>query len=208
MAPVDSDDFESADFTATFTKIDNAPGVTTVANYAGLQALGWGTNQNGLKVIQLDNLAEWIWIDPSGTGSFKRTNTIGLLNQATQTTDASTSATTGLGVMGVQTGNLTGPGGRYLQVHADIGLASTVGVNGMAVVTLTDNGSVLTQNGYRAGQKHFGGGNRTVLDEFILPTAGSVHNFALWVRAESATAALGGGGTSTLTHSVLTVFEI
>ncbi len=92
MAPVDSDTFTSAAFTDTFTKIDNVPGVAVVANYAALLALGWGTNQHGRKAIQLDNLAEWIWLDPSGSGTWNRVNSLGVLNRTSQGSDVSTAA--------------------------------------------------------------------------------------------------------------------
>lgn len=207
-APVDSDTFSSSDFTDAFTKIDNAPGVTTVANYAALTALPWGTAQHGLKAIQLDNLAEWIWINPSGSGTFKRTNSLGLLKQVAQGSDVSTNATTGLGVRAVHTGNVTAAGGRSWYINAYLGLDNDSGSNGMVAVNLTDNGASIKYAGYRAGAPHFVNGNHTSLDWFITPSAGSVHDIGIYIRSDGGSIANGGHGTSSARECLLTIVEV
>lgn len=209
MSPVDSDPFDPADYAATFGILDAVPGLTMVNNYSGLTALNWGTNQHGSPVLQRDNGALWWWDNPSGSGTWKRLNSIGLIDRSVQSADVSTSAVSGNGVKVVQTGNLTIPGGRAIHINVLMGLDNDVNPNSMVAIHLLDNGSTLTSAGYRAGEKWFDNGNVNMLDWYIEdPTPNSVHNYAVYVRATGATQSAGGGGTASARSSVITVSEV
>lgn len=210
MSPVDSDVFTSADFSTTFGKIDAAPGVAKVANYSALTTLGagWGVNQHGRFVLQLDNGALWYWFDPSGSGSWKRANSTGLLAKVVQNADVSSSATSGNGILVVQSGNITVPGGRYLDLNCTLGLANSTGAIGMVSVNLVDNGSNIKEFVFKVGTQNTGQGNSQSFDWYVNPSANSVHNYGVYIRSVSGSTSNGAGGSSTAKTSVLNVIEV
>jgi hypothetical protein len=208
MRPVDSDLFDPADYTATFDILDLQPGVRPVANYAALTALSWGIPQHGSRAIQMDNLAEWMWYNPSGSGTWKRTNSVGLIKQVLQTSDVSSSATSGSGPLVVTTGNVTAPGIRPLHVNLDIAVDNTTGSNGLCDITLTDNGTTLRQWTVRATAPVGTSGLSHLFDWWVLaPAVGSSHNFSVYIRSIPGSSANGANGTSTARRAALTIIE-
>lgn len=208
MEPVDSDFFKSGDYNATFQILDALPGTLPVANLAALQALTWGINQHGTRVLQLDNGAEWYWYNPSGVGVWKRTNNVGLITSATQSADVATSLTSN-GPTFITTPTFTAPGVRTLRVDLRVGLDNTSGLNGIGIVTLYDNGTSLLDWNIRAGSYINGNGVAFLNSVFISnPTAGSSHQISARVRSASGSTGNGAGGTTTVRYSVLTVTEV
>ena len=208
MEPVDSDFFKSGDYNSTFQILDAIPGTLPVANLAALQALTWGVNQHGTRVLQLDNGAEWYWYCPSGVGTWKRTNTVGLLTSATQSADVSTTLTSN-GPTFITTPTFTAPGVRALRVDLRPQVDNTSGLNSIAVVNIYDNGTNLVTWNIRCGSYIDGNGTGSFLSTFIAnPTAGSSHQISARVRCSGVSSASGGHGTTTMRYSVLTVTEV
>jgi hypothetical protein len=210
-APVDSDLFLASDFNAAFTELDNVPGVTIVTNYAALTALTWGTAQHGSKVIQIDNGAEWYWYNPSGVGSWKRSNCIGMINYTIQSAPVSTSVTTG-GATVLDTGNFTLPGGRPVMIDVQLGLDNTSGLSGQAIVLVNDNGSLVASGVFRPGLATGNTGTlesiRWVLNSPAHPVAnGSSHRITVQIRSSAQSAGNGGQGTTSSRTGVIAVYE-
>jgi hypothetical protein len=208
MEPVDSDFFKSADFNSTFQILDAMPGTLPVANLAALQALTWTSAQHGTRVLQLDNGAEWYWYQPSGAGVWKRTNSVGLINNTIQSSDVSTSLTSN-GPTFIQTPTFTAPGVRALRVDLRTQLDNTNGLNSIAVINIYDNGTNLVTWNMRVGSRIDSNGTGFFNTGFILnPTAGSSHQISARVRCSSISSANGGQGTVTVRYSALTVTEV
>jgi len=207
IAPVDSDTFAAADYATTFGKLDAVPGVTIVPAYSGaggLNTLSWGTNQHGRTVIQADNGAWWLWYNPSGSGTWKRINNIGLIQKTIQNADVSSAATSGTGILVVQSGNLSIPGGRSVQINCTLGLDNNSGANGNAAVLLYDNGALLKTFTFKVGNNTGSLGNSQSFDWYVNPgSTPSTHNYAVYARSISIT-----GGTTTAKTSVLNVIEV
>jgi hypothetical protein len=213
MSPVDSDLFLSADFAATFAKLDSVPGTTIVANYAALTALTWGIPQHGSKVLQADNGAEWYWYNPSGTGVWKRSNTIGLLNYTVQSAPVSTVLITSPGPTFITSGNFTIPGGRPVHVHLNMGLDNSSGLSGIVIVTLKDNGTQVAEFNYRPGSSINGAGDNQhahlYLNTPAVPIANNTtHNITAQIRSATLSAGVGGHGTSVARVSTLAIHEV
>lgn len=209
MEPVDSDYFKSEDYYSTFQILDAVPGTLPVANLAALQALNWGVNQHGTRVLQLDNGAEWYWYNPSGVGVWKRTNSVGLLTSTVQSADVSTTLTSN-GPTFITTPNLTAPGVRALRVDLRVGLDNTSGFDSVCIVDVYDNGTNLMEWRIRCGSPigtTYGTGFFNSI--FIAnPTAGSAHRLSAKVRSAYGSPASGGSGTTVVRYSVLTVTEV
>lgn len=208
MSPVDSDFFKSGDYNATFAILDAIPGTLPVANLAALQALTWGANQHGTRVLQLDNGAEWYWYQPSGGGVWKRTNSVGLITSATQSADVSTSLTSN-GPTFISTPTFTAPGVRALRIDLRPQLDNSNGLNSVCTVNIYDNGTNLVTWNIRCGSRIDNNGTGFATSALIAnPTAGSSHQISARIRSSSLSAGSGGGGTSTVRFSVLTVTEV
>lgn len=209
MNPVDSDKFQSSDFANTFAILDANPGIRTVANYSALTALTYGIPQHGSPVLQLDNGALWYWYNPSGTGSWKRLNNVGLLKNVVQNADVSTSTITGNGVLVVSTGNVVVPGGRALRVDCTLGLDATSGESSLVVCTLFDNGAQQRQYTIRAGLVSNSLGNSSLFSFFTgVATPASTHNWAMYIRASNVNPNNGGHGTVSSRTSSMAVSEV
>jgi hypothetical protein len=210
MSPVDSDLFQSADFSATFGKLDAVPGVTIVANYASLPAT-WGLNQHGSKVIQADNRAEWMWYNPSGTGQWIRTNTVGLISKTIQPTPITTTLTTSPGAVFVTSGNFTAPGGRALRIDLDMGIDNSSGASGIVIINVRDNGTQIAEYNFKPGVYISSGGVWVQATAFLASntfTPGSTHNISAYVRASTGAVGVGGHGTSAARQSILSISEV
>jgi hypothetical protein len=212
MSPLDSDLVQSSDFASTNAKLDSTPGTTMVNNYAALIALTWGTAQHGSKVLQLDNGAEWYWYNPSGVGSWKRSNTIGLLNYTVQSAPVSTTLLSG-GPTFITSGNFTIPGGRPVKVHLNMGLDNSSGVGSIVIISLKDNGTQIGEFNYRAGSSinNIGENEHAIiyLNTPAIPVSNNTtHNITAQIRSAGLSAAVGGHGTSVARVSTLTVHEV
>lgn len=208
MEPVDSDFFKSGDYNSTFQILDAVPGTLPVANLAALQALTWGIPQHGTRVLQLDNGAEWYWYNPSGVGVWKRTNSVGLLTTVAQSADVSTSLTSN-GPTFITTPTFTAPGVRALRVDLRPQLDNTSGLNSIAVISVYDNGTNILNWNLRCGSKINNGGTSFFNSVWITnPTAGSSHQISARVSSSSISTGSGGGGTTTVRYSVLSVTEV
>ena len=212
MSPVDSDLFLSADFATTFGKLDAVPGTTIVANYAALTALTWGIPQHGSKVLQADNGAEWYWYNPSGTGAWKRTNSIGLLNYTVQSAPVTTILMAS-GPTFITSGNFTIPGGRPVKVHLNMGLDNSSSQTSIVIITLKDNGTQIAEYNYRVGSSINAAGDNQHAITYLNAPLGTIannttHNITAQIRSANLSAGLGGHGTSVARVSTLTVHEI
>lgn len=191
--PVDSDTFQTSDFSGAFTKLDNTPGFTMVNNFASLPT-GWTTAQHGSVVIQLDNGAQWQWYQPSGGGVWRRINSLGVLSTVAQATTAQTT-TTSPGVQAVTT-SVTVPGGRYIRMSfVPLSLESSYGY--MVLNFEVDGaiaGSLSCFTGGTIGG-HSGGVGPTF--EWLWDgraVGGTTHAFSLWLRAVALPPSQGGSG--------------
>jgi hypothetical protein len=227
MAPADSDQFEASDYATTFTILDRVPGVALVDAYTDLAKLSagtglanytgspWTTTQNGRLAFDRHNNALWRYTNPSGTATWVRANTVDLTNHniggyATQSINVSTKTATGTtGALVVSTGSFTVPGGRNLSIDLDIQGDNTSGSNGLGVFTLTDSSNILHTWTLRLGAPIGNDGSSHNL-KFIFtnPAAESSHDFRLYVRCATSAVSNGGGGTTTVRYSALTVTEI
>lgn len=208
MDPVDSDLFEASDFASSFTILDQTPGVATVANYGALTALPWGTAQHGRQVLELDNGALWYWYNPSGSGVWKRSNNVGLLAHVTQSAVVSTTATTGNGILVVQSGNVVVPGVRAIHISVRLGLDNSSGLGSQVLVSLTDNGALIYDSVFRAGTFISGSGNTAMLDFYTSGANNSTHNYAVYIRSAAGSTSIGAGGTSAARVCMLNISEV
>jgi hypothetical protein len=87
MLPVVADPFTSDDFRDTFTKLDNAPGVSVIPNQAS-RPTGLSTLQHGRMYWQADLNVMWIWNQPTSivAGAWVRLGGFGLLATASNPT--------------------------------------------------------------------------------------------------------------------------
>jgi hypothetical protein len=210
MSPVDSDLFQASDFATTFGKLDAVPGTTIVPNYAGLPTT-WGIPQHGSRVLQADTGAEWFWYNPSSTGVWKRTNSLGLLSLTTQGAAVSTTLHAAPGPTFITSGNFTAPGKRALHVHLDMGIDNSSGTNGIVIITLLDNGVQIDENIYRTGLVvgTLSTGTSFQAHAYIQnPTPASTHNITAQIRSASLAQSSGGGGTSVARTSTLAITEL
>lgn len=209
MDPADSDFFKSADFADTAQILDAVPGTLPVANLAALNALNWTTAQHGTRVLQLDNGAEWYWYQPSGSGVWKRTNSVGVLTSAVQGSEVSTSLTSAPGPTFIKTPTFTAPGVRSLRVDLQVGVENTSGLNSIVMIRLFDNGNMILDWNIRCGTHINFNGTGFFNSVFInAPSAGSSHQISAAVRSAQLSSANGGSGTSTVKASTLTVSEV
>lgn len=146
MLPQGSDNFVIADFDDTFTRLDNAPGVTPVASYAALTVLGGtlGTAQHGSLYLTKDNFGLWMWNRPtSAAGTFVKINTRGQLASASMTIPASTSANSDLTGFTLLTTTFVAPGGRNVYAffsHPEVTNSGSFGASSVSM--WLDNGIV------------------------------------------------------------------
>jgi hypothetical protein len=208
MAPTNSDTFTPDDFTTTFGVLDQYPGVRPVASYAALPT-GLTNAQHGSMFVQTDNQAMWMWNKPTptATGSWIRTNTVGLLGSDAIDADKSTSATDDAHAATIMSiPNFPIPGGRRLLVQTFIFALSNSGTGGIAHAMLLENGSAVTR-GYTNSDPT----NSVCVSMYHITgvyAQGTQFNFSVKIRGFAGTH---GGGTTTAQAgggTYLQVYEI
>lgn len=182
MLPTNADAFTPQDFTDTFTILDAIPGVTRVANYAGLPT-NLTNAYHGSLYLQMDNRAMWMWNQPTtgGAGSWVRTNSLGFLGGSPSlATKVTYSQATDPGAT-VLTASATAPGGRYIMVTAHLGAIATSDASGITKMNLLYNGTSYVATSYINGDQNVG----TVCEmSYIMspPAAGTAMTFKLCMR--------------------------
>lgn len=215
ISPVDSDTFAAADYAATFGKLDAQPGIKIVSSYTALTTYSAGfttpTNHHGEVALDTSTGAEWWWNCPSGAGSWKRLNSLGVLKSQTQASDISSTATTGNGALVLDTGSLTFAGGRAIEISCYMSCDSdNTNNNGLVVMNVLDGSTVIRSAVFRAGPQYGGTvGTDQYVNIFIAnPAINSSHDIQLRVRAAAGQYSNGAGGTATSRNAVLTVKEV
>lgn len=207
MLPQNSDPFNPDDYVATFTKLDNTPGVTLVANFAALPT-NLTSAQHGSPYMQLDNGSEWYWYQPSSgsPGSWKRRNSLGVLGQANQTA-SSISTTTTVAASGPTLCTLTipnMPGGRWLGLMVNVAIGNS---HGVSVCSVWVNSALFREiSFYGNAGNHF---SNYVTLAYPPVAAGSTLTVRLSIRAAVIAVQNGGfGTTSAVPPSGVTVQEM
>jgi hypothetical protein len=218
MKPVDTDIPTAADFSDTFQKLDDQPGTKIVANWAAVQAYSTSfaspTAHHGEQVIQMDNLARWVWVCPSGSGAWQRVNSIGLLDQPVQSADVTSTATTGNGALVLTSNPITYPGKRPIRIDLLLSADNdNSNGNGMAYLNLMLDGSPIKSAILRVGGKYGENGTRGTdqfLSWWILNPAvnDGPHTFGFRIRAVAGTIANGAQGTVASRNAILTITEV
>lgn len=207
MNPVDADLFKASDYADTFQILDAVPGTYPVANSTARQALTWGANQHGSRVLQLDNGSEWYWYWNGSSGSWKRVNSVGLMQFVQQTSPVSTVSTSDTTF--IQTPTFTAPGVRALRVDLRVGVDNSNGLDGIVKITLADNNVSIYFWNIRAGSFIGSNGTGGLISCFIQnPSVDQSHQISARVACIAVSQASGGYGTSTVRNSVLTVTEV
>lgn len=213
MKPLDSDQYETQDYADSFTIIDNNPGVALVDSYAGLATLassnGYGTAQNGLLAYDRHNNAMWRYLNTSGSGSWVRANSVGLLKQVTQSVNVTTSTVNSPGILVLTSGVITVPGVRALAINVDFNGDNTSGANALGVLQLLDGTTTLKTQVLRLGAPVANNGSDHSFTYYLSnPVPESQHEFKLYMRSASGSSANGGGGTTVARYTTLTVSEV
>lgn len=194
MLPTNTDPFTPTDFVTTFTKLDGTPGVTPVANLAGLPA-GLTASQHGSLYVQLDNQALWMWHKPTSgsTGVWKRVNSLGLLSSATMNTTINTTANTDGAAPTLLSATAIAPGGRSILALAHMAGVQNSNSAGATSTFLTLNGTSVARAATTDGGT---GASSFSAISYLLPNpaAGTSMTFAFKMRTANVS---GGGGTST-----------
>jgi hypothetical protein len=149
MQPASGDNFTLSDFDDTFQKLDNAPGVTPVANYAAISALAatLTTSQNNSIYLQADNGSLWQWVKPgAGAGSFRKINTTGLLRSVTQAATVTTTTTDPAAAPSMVSTTFTMPGGRAIGLLFQHHTVANSGSFGYSYVALYINNTFATSS--------------------------------------------------------------
>lgn len=208
MDPVDSDKFESSDFSDTFTKLDNTPGFSYVANYGSLPT-NLTASQHGSVYQQLDTGVLWRWVQPSNgsPGAWARINSYGLLTTiATQTGNISTTTTSFTSAPVLATATFTNPGKRSLLIIVTpAAITNTNTITPIASIGVFLNNVQVAGGSFLSYNSAFGSGSSVVAlipQTTLAPNStGNVANVKL--RSSSA------GGTSTSTAGLqLGVYEL
>ena len=194
MAPVNADVFTPDDFTDTFTKLDNAPGVTMIDSLGALPT-GLTNAQHGSLYLERDNGALWMWKQPTtgSTGSWMRANNIG--NIATVGMPAAMAWTSEFRFLSL---NFTVPGGRWVGIKLFIPLIWVTSPHGICITQIHFNGNFLTRAHLVASVSTVGWG---YLEGWINLPAGTAVTAEAWMYPY-------GGGSVTVAESYMTVFEV
>jgi hypothetical protein len=194
MLPNSSDTFAIADFDSTFTKLDNTPGITPVANYAALPT-NLTSSQHGSVYLQSDNGSLWMWNKPSSAaGAWKKINTVGMLGTAAQTATVSTASTSLPSGAVLVSLNYTAAGGRRVLAFFSIDQVYNNGSYGYSQVGMfLDGGSTSVETSIGSGGASGKSISHHMLQDCGSPAPGSSHS----VTVKLASVASAGGGTST-----------
>lgn len=214
MLPVDSDQFTPDDYRDTFTKLDNAPGITVAPNQAS-RPTGWSNSQHGRMVWQADLNVMWIWNQPSALvgGSWVRSGSYGLLGSALNATQINSTAVNWTVAPTVVSVNVMVPGGRPCLVKYGWEYVANDHSHQVTLTLVENSTSVLER-------RHTGSSYGVVSG--VPPSASAYY----WVRSSAATqqqinfqlrlraqdpAIVGtdqGGGTSAIWTPMMAVFEL
>lgn len=144
MLPAGSDNFTIADFDTTFTILDGQPGIKPVANYSALPS-GLTSAQHGSIYLQLDNGSLWMWKKPGApAGAWVKLNNVGLIQNASQSSTTTTSATDPNLAPAMVNTSFTFPGGRAVLCYFFHSAIRNSGGYGYSVVDLWINGVATT----------------------------------------------------------------
>ena len=141
MAPVNADVFTPDDFTATFTTLDNTPGVSMVDSYGALPT-GLTNAQHGSLYIQRDNRAMWMWSQPTAgsAGAWLRPNA-GMLGAVSMAAGVQTSSQANNGVPLMTCGPVTTQGGKWIGITAHCISVLCSSPDGVSMMQLNLNGA-------------------------------------------------------------------
>lgn len=208
LSPTSADEFDISDFVATMSILDNAPGIKPVANYASLPA-GLTTAQHGSVFLQLDNGSLWMWNKPGApAGSFKKINSVGMIQGVPQAAPVSTSTTSPSSAPSLINTTFTFPGGRTCIAFMSTSGAKNSGTFGYSVLELWVNGN-LAESSLMSG----GAPNKEISHRLFQPmnpgnyggcTPGATTTIKVTARATS----YGGGTTTVDAGGQLYIFEI
>jgi hypothetical protein len=214
MNPVGTDPFTTTDFSDTFTKLDNVPGVQVVANYASLPT-GWSAVNHGRFVWQADLNIMWIWNQPSSSvaGVWQRFGNYGLLASAINATQVNaTQVNWTAAPVAVQVTAMI-PGGRACLVMTRWQYVANDHANQVTLNFIENSSSVMEQRFTGSSYGVVAGNPPTAGAYWYIRGASSTQqsvNFQLRVRAQDP-AIVGsgqGGGTSAIWSPFIAIFEV
>lgn len=218
MNPVGSDQYSTADFSDTFTKLDATPGVLTVANQASLPT-SWNANQHGRQVWQADLNIMWVWSQPSSgvAGQWLRVGSYGLLGSNFNASQVNTSAITISSAPVITNVSVLAPGGRpimvmyrWIFIGNDVARYATINIiaNGTNIVEARFNGNSFS-TAYDSDHPY---PPQSAMYYYIYGTPGSQQtiNFQLKLRCQdpAVVGSLQGGGTAFIIGAAMSVFEV
>lgn len=205
MSPVGSDAFLTSDFSQTMGILDANPGVPVVAN-AAARPTAYTAAQHGSMVYQADLNLLWVWYQPNSgtTGFWQRVNSTGFLGQFSNSGSVSTSTTNYSVGPTVASGTITVPGGRSIMVL--MGWDRLDNNYNKCMVSYWENNVKITDKLFYAA----GSSDATAAMFYLQRNPAPVNALSLTVKMTIAAynaAPSNGGGTSTMTGGVLTVWE-
>lgn len=206
MSPVGSDAFVVGDFSDTFGKIDAQPGILPVPN-AAARPNTWTTAQHGSVILQTDFaiLLEWNQPSSAAPGSWLRLNGQGFQAQYTNSGSVSTSTRNYASGPVVVSGTFTLPGGRplLLNVGWDAFFNDTAGKN---VLSYWENGTRVWDRVFYGWR---GEGNAWSVAFYRNPAPSASASVAVRLSIAAYNASPdNGGGTTTISNTILTAIEI
>jgi hypothetical protein len=211
ISPTTTDDFKTTDFAETFGILDLNPGIFCVANQAS-RPTTWTEKQHGRTCRQMDQLIDWVWVQPTSgsTGIWKRTAGKGVLYTQTTSGAVSSAATVyTAGATVIQTPSIILPGGRPIKVTVrwdTCGNTSGIGVGSYWEGSSLINSRAINGYDYPSNQwARLGLGGQFFAIRDIAPTT-QVSVAFRWTI--SAYALSGTGGTTTTRGTVMVVEEV
>lgn len=212
MVPSSSDNFVISDFDDTFTTLDNTPGITPVANYAGISTLA-GTltsAQDGSVFLQKDNGCLWQWIKPGApAGSFKKMTSVGLIKVANQTAAISTSTTVLGSAPTIVTTTFVYPGNRWVFLFFSHPNISNSGSFGYSQVDMWIGAGVAEYSLMSGGAPNKSISHRLI--QGIAPGTGTPAadpGATITIKVTCRSTAYGGGTTTAPVAGQLYIFEL
>lgn len=206
MSPTGSDAFAVGDFATSFARLDAQPGILPVPNAAS-RPNTWTTSQHGSIVLQTDFaiLLEWNQPSSGSPGVWKRLNGQGFQAQYTNSGTVSTSTRNyGSGPV-VVNGTVTLPGGRPILINVgwDAFFNDTAGRN---VLSYWENGTRVWDRSFYGWK---GEGNAGDISFYRNPAPNASASITVQVTVAAYNASPNnGGGTTSITNTILTVIEI
>lgn len=212
ISPTSTDDFKTTEVAQTFGILDENPGIYRVDNQAS-RPTTWNHNQHGRTVRQMDQLIDWVWVQPTSgsVGAWKRVAPKGILhtqeNQANVTSSA-TVYTSGATV--IQTPSIILPGGRPIEISLRWHFFGNT--EGIAVGSYWEGSTLQTSwrvNGYELAQPShrgdYGMGGMYATWRDLAPTTQVSMSFKWTISAYGLN---GIGGTTTIRSTVMVIKEV